>query len=109
VTKANENEALLWKIAVLRKKSPVGARTFCPSPILVFYIPSCWKCLPAWRKAKYQNGRGTKCPLSNVHAIILDSSMPEMSEEGLIFYILCSIIQGNFGLGIYARITLLRM
>jgi hypothetical protein len=29
------------------KKSPVGAGTFCPSPILAFYIPPCRKCLPA--------------------------------------------------------------
>jgi hypothetical protein len=29
------------------KKSPVDAGTFCASPILVFYIPTCWKCLPA--------------------------------------------------------------
>jgi hypothetical protein len=34
VTKANQNEALLWKIAVLgTKKSPVGARKFSPSPM----------------------------------------------------------------------------
>jgi len=30
-----------------RKKTPVGAGTFCPPPILVFYIPPCRKCLPA--------------------------------------------------------------
>ncbi len=48
VTKGTQNEALLWKIAVLGMgKDPVGAGTFCPSPILVFYIPPCWKCLPA--------------------------------------------------------------
>jgi hypothetical protein len=31
------------------KKPPVGAGTFCPSPILVFYmyILQCRKCLPA--------------------------------------------------------------
>ncbi len=28
-------------------KPPVGAGTFCPAPILIFYIPPCWKCLPA--------------------------------------------------------------
>jgi hypothetical protein len=48
VTKGTKNEALLWKIAVVG----MGAGTFCPSPILVFYIPSSWKCLPAWRNAK---------------------------------------------------------
>ena len=38
VTKATQNEALLWKIVVLeREKSPFGAGTFCPSPILAFY------------------------------------------------------------------------
>ena len=25
-------------------KDPVGAGTFCPSPMLVFYIPPCQKC-----------------------------------------------------------------
>jgi hypothetical protein len=35
VTKANQNEALLWKIAVLgMEKPPVGAGTFCPLPFL---------------------------------------------------------------------------
>jgi hypothetical protein len=48
VTKANQNEALLWKVAVLGKeKPPVSAGTFFPSPTLVFYIPPCRKCLPA--------------------------------------------------------------
>jgi hypothetical protein len=28
---------------------PVGAGTFRPSPMLVFYIPLC-KCLPAWNE-----------------------------------------------------------
>jgi hypothetical protein len=42
--KANQNEALLWKIAVLRmKEPPVGTGTFCPSPMLVFYISQCGK------------------------------------------------------------------
>jgi hypothetical protein len=45
VTKANQNETLLWKIAVLEmKKPPVGARAFFLSPMLVFYIPPCQKC-----------------------------------------------------------------
>jgi hypothetical protein len=29
------------------KKTPVGAETFCPSPILSFYIPPYRKYLPA--------------------------------------------------------------
>jgi hypothetical protein len=28
------------------KKSPVGAGTFCPLSILIFYIHLCWKYLP---------------------------------------------------------------
>jgi hypothetical protein len=28
------------------KKPPVGAGTFCPLSILVFYISPCWKYLP---------------------------------------------------------------
>jgi hypothetical protein len=32
------------KFAVLGvKKPPVGAGTFCPSPMLAFYIPPGWK------------------------------------------------------------------
>jgi len=47
VTRATQNEALLWKITVLgKKKLPVGGGTFCPLPILVFYILPCWKYLP---------------------------------------------------------------
>ena len=37
-------------------KAPVGAGTFCPLTILVFYIPPCWKCLPAWRNVKNSMG-----------------------------------------------------
>jgi hypothetical protein len=45
VTKDSQNEALVWKIAVLgKKKPPVGAETFCPSPMQEFYIPPCRKC-----------------------------------------------------------------
>jgi hypothetical protein len=40
-------QALLWKIAVLEVKNPpVGAGTFCPLSILIFYILLCWKYLP---------------------------------------------------------------
>jgi hypothetical protein len=47
VTKANQNETRLWKFAVLEmEKPPVGAGTFCPSPMLAFYFPHCRKCLP---------------------------------------------------------------
>jgi hypothetical protein len=50
VGKANQNEALLWKIAFLGMKKPtIGAGTFSPSPMLVFYITSFRKCIPAWR------------------------------------------------------------
>jgi hypothetical protein len=52
VGKANKNKALLWKIVVLgMKKPPVGVENFFPSPMLVLYIPSCRKCLPALRMA----------------------------------------------------------
>jgi hypothetical protein len=56
--KANQYEALLWKIAVLGTKNPpVSAGIFSPSPmlVLVFYIPPCRKCLPAWRNVKNQH------------------------------------------------------
>ncbi len=37
LTKANQTEALLGKISVLGiKKLPVGVRTFCPSPMMIF-------------------------------------------------------------------------
>ncbi len=47
VTKAIQNEALLWKTAVLgMEKAPLGAGTFSPSPILVFNNPPCKKSFP---------------------------------------------------------------
>jgi hypothetical protein len=47
VTRAAQNEALLWKIAVLgMKKAPCWCRNILrPSPILLFYIPPCCKFL----------------------------------------------------------------
>jgi hypothetical protein len=48
VTKATQNEATLWKIAVLGREKPhVGAGTYFPSPILAFYIPPCRKSILA--------------------------------------------------------------
>jgi hypothetical protein len=48
VTRSNQNEALLWKSAVMGvQKAPVDTGTFCSSPILVFYIPPFGKCLPS--------------------------------------------------------------
>jgi hypothetical protein len=38
--------------------------------------------------------------LSLAHAGILHSSMPEMSEEGLNFYILYNLVSGICGLGV---------
>jgi hypothetical protein len=38
--------------------------------------------------------------MSLAHAGILQFSMPEMSEEGLMFYILCSITPGICGIGV---------
>jgi hypothetical protein len=45
-------------------------------------------------------------PLSNTG--ILHSSMPEMSEEGLIFYILYSIPSGGCGVGVQDRVSYLK-
>jgi hypothetical protein len=51
------------KVAVLEMdKPPVGAGTFCPSPMLAFYIPQCRKCLAAWRNVKYSMGEGQDVP-----------------------------------------------
>jgi hypothetical protein len=42
VTKANQNEALLRKLAVLGMEKPsVDVGTFCPLPVLAFFIPPC--------------------------------------------------------------------
>jgi hypothetical protein len=66
VTKANQNEALLWKDAELGMEKPrVGAGTFCLSPMLAFYIPPCRECFPAWRNVKYQHGREARCSRTN--------------------------------------------
>jgi hypothetical protein len=43
---------LFWK----GKKPPVGAGTFCPSPILAFYIPPCQKYLSASGTLACANG-----------------------------------------------------
>jgi hypothetical protein len=40
--KLSSGKLQIWE----QKKPPVGAATFCPSPILVFDIPPCRKCLP---------------------------------------------------------------
>jgi hypothetical protein len=72
VTKANQNEALLWKTAVLEmKKPPVVAGTFCPSTMLVFYIPSSQKC----QRRAYSF---IFCPLmQGNHALIYRISTPK--------------------------------
>jgi hypothetical protein len=99
VTKANQNEALLWKVAVLGKeKPPVGAGTFFPSPTLVFYIPPCRKCLPAWRNVKYQHGPETRCSRTNRE--LFHSQNCNLPKESFIFYIFFSPTQGNHGLGV---------
>jgi hypothetical protein len=41
--KLSSGKLRFWKC----KKTPVGDGTFCPSPILAFYIPPCRKCLSA--------------------------------------------------------------
>ena len=104
MTKANQNEALLWKVAVLGMvKPPVGAGTFCRSPMLVFYSPPCRKCLPAWRNVKYQYGPGSRCTRTN--SGLFPSQNCSFPEESFIIYILCSSTQGNHGLGVKDRIT----
>ncbi len=80
------------------RKDPVGAGTFCPLPILIFYIPPCWKCLPAWRNVKKTAWARDNMFLA--HAGILHSSMPEISEGGFMFYILFPHTPGNCGLGV---------
>jgi hypothetical protein len=99
VTKANQNEALLWKVAVLGKeKPPVGAGTFFPSPTLVFYNPPCRKCLPEWRNVKYQRGPGKRCSRTNRE--LFHSQNCNLPEKSLIVYIFFSPTQGNHGLGV---------
>ncbi len=105
VTKANQNEALLWKVAVLgMEKPPVGVGTFCPSPMLAFYIPPCRKCPPAWRNVKYQYGPGARC--SRTNRGLFPSQKCSFPEKSFIIYILCPSIQGNHGLGVKDRITI---
>jgi hypothetical protein len=42
--KLSSGKLQFWEL----KKPPADAGTFCPSPILLFFIPSCCKCLPVW-------------------------------------------------------------
>jgi hypothetical protein len=44
------------------EKPPVGAGTFCPLPLLVFYISPCRKTYPAWRNVKYHLDEGQNVP-----------------------------------------------
>jgi hypothetical protein len=39
------------------------------------------------------------------HAVILHSSSPEMSEEWVKYYVLCSAVPGNRGLVVKVRIS----
>ncbi len=69
-------------------KDPVGAGTFCPLPLLVFYIPPMLKMFSGMEECKIT--AWTRDKMSLAHAVILHSSMPEMSEECLKYYILCA-------------------
>jgi hypothetical protein len=75
------------------KKSPVGAGTFCPSPMLAFYIPQCRKCLPAWQTVKYSLGEGPDVPAPTGGFSIPRTAI--FPEESFVVYIL---YQGNHGL-----------
>jgi hypothetical protein len=45
----NFPELLAWKEKKEFENPPVVTGTFCPSPILAFYIPPCRKTFPEWR------------------------------------------------------------
>ena len=82
------NEAFLWKTAVLgREKPPVCAGTSCPWPILVFYIPPCRKTFTAWRNVKYLRGRGKECSRTN-RSLFLSQNC-NFPEESFILISFC--------------------
>ncbi len=54
------------KFPALRNvKYQQGRGAYCPSPMLLFYIPLCRKTFPAWRNVIYQHGRGKLCSGTN--------------------------------------------
>jgi hypothetical protein len=44
------------------EKPPVGAGTFCPLPMLVFYNLPCRQTFPTWRNVKYHLDEGQNVP-----------------------------------------------
>ncbi len=70
-----------------------GRGTCFPSPMLLFYIPPCWKTFPAWRNEKYQHGRGTKC--SGTHRVFSHSQNCNFPEESFILSTFRNSVDGK--------------
>jgi hypothetical protein len=60
---------------------------YCPSPMLLFYIPSCRKTCPAWRNVIYQHGRRKKCSVTN--RVFSHSQKCNFPEESLVLSTFC--------------------
>ncbi len=66
---------------------------YCPSPMLLFYIPPCRKTFPAWRNVIYQNGRGKKC--SGTNRVFSHSQNCNFPEESFVFSTFCNSAGSN--------------
>jgi hypothetical protein len=91
ITQNINNEAFLWKIAVLEKeKPPIGAglrEHLVPRPCWLFCIPPFRKTFTAWRNVKCQHGRETKC--SHTNRGLFHSQNCHFPEESFILISFC--------------------
>ncbi len=62
--------------------------TYCPSPMLLFYIPPCRKTFPTWRNVKYQYGQRTKC--SGTNRVFSHSQNCNFPEDSFILSTFCN-------------------
>ncbi len=63
---------------------------YCPSPMLLFYIPPCRKTFPAWRNVIYQHGRGKKC--SGTNRVFSHSQNCNFPEERFVLSTFCNSV-----------------
>ncbi len=68
-----------------------GRGAYCPSPMLLFYIPLCRKTFSAWRNVIYQHGRGKKC--SGTNRVFSHSQNCNFPEESFILSTFCNSVR----------------
>ncbi len=63
---------------------------YCPSPMLLFYIPPCRKTFPAWRNVISQHGRRKKC--SGTNRVFSHSQKCNFPEESFVLSTFCNSV-----------------